>query len=69
MPEENLFTRLKEKTSGRVILADEADDSALKLRCQDADFINDVKFRGEFVRFPAESTAKEPLVVELTIES
>ena len=27
MPEENLFTRLKEKTSGRVVLADEADDS------------------------------------------
>jgi hypothetical protein len=69
MPEENLFTRLKEKTSGRVILADEADDSALKLRCQDADFINDIKFRGEFVRVPAESTAKEPLAVELTIES
>jgi len=68
MPEENLFTRLKEKTSGRIVLADEADDTQLKARCQDPDFLDDVKFHGSFVRNPAESPALEPLAAELTVE-
>jgi hypothetical protein len=68
MPEKNLFTRLKERTRGRIILADESDDTELKARCQDNKFLSKVKFLGSFVRDKKVSPKKEPLFIELTIE-
>ena len=68
MPEKKLFTRLKEKTRGRVILADEKDDAKLKTRCQDKKFLKSVVFLGEFVRDENTSPKKEPLCIQLTVE-
>ena len=68
MPEKNLFDRLKERTRGRVVLADESDDAKLKARCQDTKFLNSVQFIGSFVRDKKISTKTEPLCIELTIE-
>jgi len=68
MPEKNLFERLKEKTRGRVLLADEKDDTDLKARCQDKSFLHKVKFRGSFVRNEEVSLTAEPLFVEFTVE-
>jgi hypothetical protein len=68
MPERNLFTRLQERARGRVILADEKNDTKLKARCQDKKFLNSVKFLGSFVRDANVSTKKEPICVQLTIE-
>ncbi len=69
MPEKNLFTRLQERTRGRVLLADEADDKKLKVRCNDSNFLKKVKFDGSLARDSAKPAAKEPIAVELTIES
>jgi hypothetical protein len=68
MPEKNLFDRLKEKTSGRIVLADEGDDTQLKARCQDTNFLKAVEFHGSFVRNPEESATAEALAAELTVE-
>jgi hypothetical protein len=68
MPEHNLFETLLKKTQGRVILADEGDDSQLKVRCQDNQFIHNVKFGGESIKDLKDSQQEEPLWVELTIE-
>jgi Metallo-beta-lactamase superfamily len=66
MPERNLFDRLLERTRGRVVLADEKEDSELQLRCRDLNFVSKVKFGGSFVR--TDGAKAEPLYVELTIE-
>lgn len=68
MPEKNLFTRLQERTRGRVILADESDNKELKARCQDSEFVNKVKYLGSFVRDKKVSEKAEPLFIEFTIE-
>ncbi|HXD30567.1 MAG TPA: MBL fold metallo-hydrolase [Pyrinomonadaceae bacterium] len=68
MPEKNLFTRLQERTRGRVLLADEKDDKKLKVRCNDSNFLKKVKFDGSLARDAANPTAKEPIAVELIIE-
>jgi len=67
MPERNLFERLLEKTRGRVLLADESQDQALKERCKDKKFLSSVKFVGSFVRDQTASAQDEPLCLELTI--
>lgn len=66
MPEKHLFDRLLARTRGRVILADESEDTALKQRCNDQQFINSVKFLGAFNRTPGAQA--EPLCIELKIE-
>jgi hypothetical protein len=68
MPESNLFERLKEKTRGRIILADEKDKTELRARCHDNKFIDKVDFLGSFVRSPKVSEEAEPLYIEYTIE-
>ena len=68
MPEKQLFERLKERTRGRVILADEKDSAGLEARCQDKKFLKSVEFLGEFVRDESVSVEKEPLCVQLTVE-
>ena len=68
MPEKNLFVRLKERTRGRVVLADESDDKELKARCQDNKFLKNINFQGTFVRNPEKSLDPEPLAIELSIE-
>ena len=65
MPEKNLFARLLERTRGRVILADESNDTELKGRCKDQDFINKVQFLGSLEKTPG--TPPEPSYIELTI--
>jgi len=67
MPEKNLFTRLKERTRGRVLLADEPDKIELEKRCNDQYFIDNVKFENGSLVKTAGSTP-EPLYIELTIE-
>lgn len=85
MPEEELFIRLKEKTKGRVILADDIGqgNSAEKMkkpfldRCQhfglsDSEttkFLGKIKFGGSFTRKSNDESKVEPLFVEYTIES
>jgi hypothetical protein len=75
MPEQNLFNRLKEKTRGRIIIADECDHSELTDRCNKDDaFINRVKFSGEsFAPSTKPSTknppAREPLYVEYEVKN
>ncbi len=66
MPEKILFERLLERTRGRVILADETEDTALKKRCKDQNFIDSVKFLGSFNRTP--DAQAEPLCIELQID-
>ena len=68
MPEKNLFARLIDRTRGRVILADESDDTELKARCQDSKFVKGVKYLGTFVRNKKTSTEAEPLFIEFTLE-
>jgi hypothetical protein len=68
MPEKILFDRLQERARGRVILADESNNTKLKDRCQDTKFLNSVQFLGSFVRDKKTSTKTEPLCIELTIE-
>lgn len=68
MPEGNLFERLKERTQGRIIMADEKDNADLITRCGDNEFIGKVSFGGEFVRDPTVSPVSEPLYVQLTID-
>jgi hypothetical protein len=69
MPEKNLFQRLQDRTRGRVILADESEDTALKARCQDRKFLSQVKFLGSFVRDKKHPKKAEPICIELTIEA
>ena len=66
MPEKNLFARLKERTRGRLILADEADDKELRKRCSDEIFLNNVEFSGSLVK-TAGGTA-EFLYIDLIID-
>lgn len=66
MPEKKLFERLLERTRGRVILADESKDTALRERCKDKKFIDSVKFLGAFER--TSGAQEEPLCVELRID-
>ena len=66
MPEKKLFERLLERTRGRVILADESKDTALRKRCKDQKFIDSVKFLGEFNRTPGSKA--EPVCIQLTID-
>ena len=66
MPEKKLFERLLERTRGRLILADESHDTALRKRCNDQNFVDRVKFLGELERTPGASV--EPLCIELTID-
>lgn len=68
MPERNLYDRLLERTRGRIILADEAEDTNLKDRCKDKDFVSRVKFLGELDRTQAPGAKKEPICIELTID-
>ncbi len=65
MPEKNLFARLLERTRGRVVLADENENTALQERCRDQHFINNVQFVGSLVKTPG--TPPECLYIELTI--
>lgn len=67
MPEEMLFERLKERTRGRIILADESNASALKARCKDKKFLESVEFLGRFVRDKKVSSKAEPLCIQLTV--
>ena len=67
MPEKNLFNRLLERTRGRVILADETEDTELQARCKDKNFISQIKFLGSLNRTLNASTQPEPLYIELTI--
>lgn len=71
MPEKNLFDRLRERTRGRILLADESNDTKLRDRCQDNGFLEKVKFDPSktFVRNEDVSLQPEPLFVELTIEA
>lgn len=66
MPEKKLFERLLERTRGRVILADESENTALKERCKDQKFIDSVKFVGAFNRTPG--APDEPVCIELRID-
>ena len=66
MPEKKLYERLLEKTRGRVILADEKDDTDLKDRCKDQTFVGKVKFPGQFTRTPG--SPSEPICIELTVD-
>ena len=66
MPEKKLFERLLERTRGRIILADESVDTALRDRCKDLKFVDRVKFLGELERTPGANV--EPLCIELTID-
>ena len=68
MPEKNLFDRLLERTRGRVVLADEKENTDLKTRCKDQSFIDNVKFEGELNRSGVAGAPLEPLYVELTIK-
>jgi 23S rRNA-/tRNA-specific pseudouridylate synthase len=82
MPEPKLMERLEEKTSGRVILADEIGPSnnkkkPFKDRCSKLEladdkiksFLDKVEFGGKsFVRNKEISDKEEPLYVEFTIE-
>jgi hypothetical protein len=68
MPEANLFTRLKERTRGRVILADETEDKELKERCQDSKFLSSVKFLGSFGGDGGAAPKPGPLYIEYIIE-
>jgi hypothetical protein len=68
MPEKKLFERLLEKTRGRVVLADESDDTFLKVRCKDQTFISKVKFDGTLKKSQTPGTPSEPACIELTIE-
>lgn len=65
MPEKNLFKRLKERTRGRIVIADENDKLALEDRCKDQTFIDSVKLDGTLKK-PSDNTS-EYLYVELTI--
>lgn len=66
MPEKKLFERLLERTRGRVVLADESQDTALRERCKDKKFVDNVQFLGSFERTPG--AQKEPLCIELKID-
>ena len=68
MPEKNLYDRLLERTRGRIILADESDDTKLKVRCNDANFVSKVKFVGTLNRSQTPGAQPEPICIELTIE-
>ena len=70
MPERNLFDRLKERTRGRVLLADEGDTAKLKDRCKDDKFVKSVAFEspGTLVKATKAPSTAEPLYVEIIIE-
>lgn len=71
MPEKNLFDRLQERTRGRVLLADESNDTKLRGRCHDNGFLKKVRFDASktFIRDEDVSSQPEPLFVEFTVES
>ncbi len=65
MPEAHLFTRLQERSQGRVIIADEKNHTGLTKRCEDNDFINSVKFAQKSF-LPG---TKDPLYVEYEVKN
>ncbi len=70
MPEGHLFERLKEKTQGRIIIADEPDHDGLNERCKkDGDFIKRVKFAETKFTIAGQAITGQPLYVEYEIKN
>lgn len=76
MPEDHLFTRLKEKTRGRIIIADESDHTELKDRCTDPAFYKEVEtpVNSKEVETPVKFASKmlkpgSPLYVEYEVKN
>ena len=55
-----------DRIRGRLVLADETDNTELKKRCNDQKFINNVQFTGSIVK--TVGATPERLYIELTID-
>jgi beta-lactamase superfamily II metal-dependent hydrolase len=76
MPEGHLFDRLKQKTRGRIIIADESDHTGLKDRCTDPAFYKEVEtgLNNTKVETPVKFAGKmletdHPLYVEYEVKN